>query len=136
MFLSSVFAVFDNKVLLSSKFKYLGNLFSTVALFKNLVGLFEQLDNKLQETIKDDLIWKIHTQGKTLLDLKREKLTDNNTINLLKIENRQKENLINQKENEIQELRDRLNSIYNSKSWKITQALRKISNQARKDREE
>lgn len=111
-------------------------LLKLLEINENLVGLFEQLDNKLQETIKDDLIWKIHTQGKTLLDLKREKLTDNNTINLLKIENRQKENLINQKENEIQELRDRLNSIYNSKSWKITQALRKISNQARKDREE
>ena len=111
-------------------------LLKLLEINENLVGLFEQLDNKLQETITDDLIWKIHTQGKTLLDLKREKLTDNNTINLLKIENRQKENLINQKENEIQELRDRLNSIYNSKSWKITQALRKISNQARKDREE
>ena len=71
--------------------------------------------------------------GQTLLDLKREKLTDNNTINLLRIENNKKEEIINQqnaqlheKDLKIQELNEKLNYIYNSKSWKITAPLRKL----------
>ena len=61
-----------------------------------------------------------------MLDLKREKLTHNHEMNLLKIDNEQKEGLIMQKDLEIQDLRNQLNYVYNSKSWKITKPLRKI----------
>ena len=108
-------------------------LYDILDINNNIVSLFEKLDNKLQEEIRDKTIWKIHTQGKTLLDLKREKLTDNNTINLLRIENNKKEEIINQqnaqlheKDLKIEELNEKLNYIYNSKSWKITAPLRKL----------
>ena len=61
-----------------------------------------------------------------MLDLKREKLTDNHNMNLLKIDNEQKENIIQQKEEEIKKLKIELDNIYNSKSWKITKPLRQI----------
>lgn len=56
------------------------------------IRMFEELDNKLQEEIRDEIIWKYETQGKTALNIKTEKLTDNHTINLLRIENSKKIN--------------------------------------------
>ena len=89
-------------------------------------NVFDELDNKIQEEIRDEITWKVHTQGRTMLDLKREKLTDNHNMNLLKIDNEQKENIIQQKEEEIKKLKIELDNIYNSKSWKITKPLRQI----------
>lgn len=93
---------------------------------EDALRMFEELDNKLQEQIRDEITWKLVTQGKTALDIKRKKLTDNHTINLLRIKSSEKDKLIKQQEKEIEELRSRLNSVYNSKSWRITEPLRKI----------
>lgn len=108
--------------------KYISSdeLYEIMGIDKQQIKIFDELDNKIQENIRDEITWKIHTQGKTMLDLKRDKLTDNHNINLLKMDNVQKENLIKQKDEEIQELRNQLNYIYNSKSWKITEPLRNI----------
>ncbi len=101
-------------------------LYEILEIDEQAAELFQELDNKIQENIRDEITWKIHTQGKTMLDLKREKLTHNHEMNLLKIDNEQKEGLIMQKDLEIQDLRNQLNYVYNSKSWKITKPLRKI----------
>ena len=78
-------------------------------------------------------MWKLNTQGKSVMDLKRDTLTLNHQINLLNIEKNQKEQEIAQKdeqiiqkEQEIQNLRNQLNLVFNSTSWKITKPLRKL----------
>lgn len=108
-------------------------LYDILDVKKELLDLYNNLDNKLQEETRDEAFWQIHTQGKGIIDMKREKLTDNNTINLLKIDNNKKDEIINEKNKllheqdiKIQELNSQLNYIYNSKSWKLTAPLRKI----------
>lgn len=108
--------------------KYISSneLYEIMGIDGQQIKLFDELDNKIQEEIRDEITWKVHTQGRTMLDLKREKLTDNHNMNLLKIDNEQKENIIQQKEEEIKKLKIELDNIYNSKSWKITKPLRQI----------
>ncbi len=101
-------------------------LYSILQINENVIKLFEELDNKIQEEIRDETVWKIHNSGKEIVDLKREKLTDNHHINLLTIENEQNRALLEQKQKEIDELKNNLNYIINSKSWKITKPLRAI----------
>lgn len=101
-------------------------LYEIMEIKKEYIQLFDELDNKLQEKIRDKLTWKMNTQGKTMLDVKREKLTNEHNINLLNIDINEKINTIGKKDEEIKDLREELNSIYQSKSWKITQPLRNI----------
>ena len=100
-----------------------------------MINLFEELDNKLQENIRNELMWEIHRQGKTVKELKIEKLTADHKVNLSNIALAQKEaeinNLkaeINNLKVEINELNSDLEKIYNSRSWKITKPLRKLRN--------
>lgn len=101
-------------------------LFKILKITQNEIDKYQQLDNKLQEEIRSEEIWKIHTQGKKLLDLERERLTINHQMNLLQIEKNEKDEIIHRKDLEITELKNKLNYILNSKSWKITKPLRKI----------
>ena len=78
-------------------------------------------------------MWKLTKQGKNATELKTDILTLNHQINLLNIEKAkneqqisEKEQIIAQKDQEIQGLKNQLNAIYNSTSWKITKPLRNI----------
>lgn len=130
-------------------FNEIKNYLSECEIYKILeidtkqIELFEKLDNKLQEDIRSNLIWQFQKQGKTIRDVKIEKLTDNHRINLLNIEinekNREIENKnkeMNDKELEIISLKEQnkglqneINSIKNSKSWKLTEPIRKLKGQ-------
>lgn len=119
-------------------------VFNQFGIGKQQLDLFLQLDNKLQEKIRNNEVWKSHTQGQTIETLKaqiehekqeREKLLEDckkllnekdaricfleenmdATVKLL----HEKENVIEQRENEITQ-------IENSVSWKITKPLRKL----------
>lgn len=106
--------------------KYIADeeLYEIMGIKKDHITLFDELDNKLQEEIRDETIWKLNTQGKTLLELKREKLTMQHNINLLNIELNDKNKSIAEKDKAIQDLKKQIQEICESKSWKITQPLR------------
>lgn len=101
-------------------------IYEILELNQNQIKIFDELDDRIQEEIRDNTIWKINTQGKTLLDLKRDKLTDNHTINLLRMENKDLKEENNKLIEEKNELNEKINNILQSKSWKITEPLRKI----------
>ncbi len=96
------------------------------------IDLFQELDLKIQEEIRDEEIWNIHNRtktGQTLMDLyynlKNEfenyKLNYNQTI--VDKNEEIKENNIELKE-EIQKLHEQIEKIYDSNSWKITKPIR------------
>ena len=101
-------------------------LYEIMGIEQENIELFDELDDKLQLIIRDENVWKIHTQGMEIIDLKRKELTANHQINLLNIENAKDKTLLEEKNKEIQELKEQLSSVYNSKSWKITKPLRTI----------
>ena len=83
------------------------------------IDTFEQLDNKLQEKIRNPLFWNIHTKDELIKNKteKIKKIKDEIKNEKLKYEKLEKEYI--EKNNEIQMLK-------NSFSWKITKPLRKI----------
>lgn len=93
---------------------------------KDMLEIYEELDNKIQEEIRNDEIWNLCSQGENALQLRINELTANHKYNLLNIENSKLINDIKQKDTEIESLKQELNNIYNSKSWKITKPLRDI----------
>lgn len=103
-------------------------LYDILNIDESMINLFEELDNKLQENIRNELMWKIHRQGKNVKELKIEKLTADHTINLQRIDLAQKDAEIDELKSKIEKLSRDLENIYNSKSWKITEPLRKLNN--------
>ena len=103
-------------------------LYKILNIDESMINLFEELDNKLQENIRNELMWEIHRQGKNVKELKTEKLTADHKVNLSNIALAQKEAEINNLKAEIDELNSDLRKIYNSRSWKITEPLRKLKN--------
>ena len=108
-------------------------LYEVLKIKKEIIEKFEELDNKLQENIRDEVMWKLNTQGKSMIDLKRDKLTANHEINILKNENStlmQENNILKGTNNKLMEenkkLNEQLQIILQSKSWKIMEPLRKI----------
>lgn len=103
-------------------------LYDILNIDESMINLFEELDNKLQENIRNEHMWKIHRQGKTVKELKIEKLTADHKVNLRNIVLAQKDAEINNLKAEIDKLNKDLREIYNSRSWKITKPLRKLKN--------
>lgn len=103
-------------------------LYEILNIDKSMIDLFEELDNKLQDRIRNEVFWKIHKQGKNVKEVKIEKLTDNHTINLQRIALAEKNEEVESLKNEINRLNKELEKIYKSKSWKITEPLRKLRN--------
>lgn len=103
-------------------------LYDILNIDESMINLFEELDNKLQENIRNELMWEIHKQGKNVKELKIEKLTADHTINLQRIDLAQKDAEIDDLKSKIEKLSGDLENIYNSKSWKITEPLRKLNN--------
>lgn len=95
------------------------------------IEIFQKLDSKLQEEIRDEEIWKLHTStktGQTLTDLyknlKQEFDDYKEKYNQNIIEEKQKN--IEELQNEIERLTKEREKIYNSNSWKITKPMRWI----------
>lgn len=100
---------------------------------KEFLKYFEELENKLQEIIKDRVIWKIHANNnktiKSLYDtqihlrnLEAEKrIQKENEFKSLK---KSKDIKIKEQQNTINQLTGELEYMKNSKSWKITKPLR------------
>lgn len=95
------------------------------------IEIFEELEKILQEEIKDDYIWQIHTLNNTTVkniydtlvhyrNLKE--LAERELVN----EQESKKAEINIREQKIKELTDRINYMQNSKSWKITKVFRDL----------
>lgn len=94
---------------------------------------FEQLEERLQEIVKDEIIWKIHANNnktiKNLYDtqihlrnLEAQKLIQKEQeLESVKKENNEE---IQSKNHQINLLQEELNYMKNSKSWKITKPLR------------
>lgn len=116
--------------------KYISDekLYEMMNIEKEQIKLFDELDDKIQGKLRNELMWKLHTQGIDVIDLKRNELTANHQINLLTIQDAQNKVLIEQKDKEIEELKKKLNYVYNSKSWRITRPLRKILKLGRKNK--
>lgn len=124
--------------------KYISDeeLYDILEIDKSKIEVFDELDEKIQEKIRNPIMWNLNKQGKNVMDLKRDTLTLNHQINLLNIEKNKNAQLIlkkdieiMQKEQEIEKLRNQLNIIYNSMSWKITKPLRKIKGLTRDNKE-
>ena len=101
-------------------------LYSLLNITEEKIKLFEELDDIIQKSIRDESIWNIHTQGEDVQKMYIQKLTDNNAINLLNIEIANQNKLIAQKDLELETLHNEINIMKQSKSWKITKPLRKI----------
>lgn len=118
-------------------------LYNILSLNQEQIKIFDELDNKIQEEIRNKIFWKIHTQGKTFLDFRNEQL---GMIESLTSDNQQKDKMlqqkdemlqqrdeiIQQKEVHIQNLTKELEGIYDSRSWKAIETLRKIKNRGAK----
>lgn len=100
--------------------------FKIIGIEECMLKLYEELDDKIQQEIRDEKMWNLCSQGESVLQLRINELTANHERNLANIENSKLRNEIQQKDTEINRLKQELNYIYNSKSWKITKPLRDI----------
>lgn len=96
------------------------------------VEIFEKLDKKLQEEIRDEEIWDLHKStktGQTLMDLYKNLINEFENYKILYNQDiiKEKENTINQNEElqqKIEKLKKEKEKIYESNSWKITKPIR------------
>lgn len=105
------------------------------------IEIFEKLEKILQEKIKDEYIWKIHTLNNTTVkniydtqihykNLKE--LAEKQLLN----EQESKKIEINQRDKKIKELTDKINYMKNSKSWKMTKVFRFLKRGMNNERKE
>lgn len=114
--------------------KYISDeeLFEVLDISKDKIRLFDKLDDKIQEKIRNEIMWNLHTKGTYVLNLRVNEEKLNNKIIMLenKIEN--KDNEIKILKEQIENLKNELTGIYDSRAWKITEPLRKIGENMRK----
>ena len=115
--------------------KYISDeeMYSILEIDKSKIKLFDELDDKIQEEIRNPAMWQLNTQGENAIELKRKVLTLKHEINLLNIEKAENEQKLTQveqidiqKDQEIANLKNQLNLVYNSTSWKLTKPFRKL----------
>lgn len=115
--------------------KYISDeeMYSILEIDKSKIKLFDELDDKIQEEIRNSAMWQLNTQGENVIELKRKVLTLKHEINLLNIEKAENEQKLTQveqidiqKDQEIANLKNQLNLVYNSTSWKLTEPFRKL----------
>lgn len=95
------------------------------------ISTFEELENILQKNIKDEDVWNLHVQSQkttksiyeTMIHYRNLQAQLQNRINEIEAE---KQKTINEKDGEIQALKQQIYYIEHSKSWKVTKPLRKI----------
>jgi len=100
--------------------------YKIMGIDKEMLELYDELDDKIQDEIRNEEMWTLCKQGEDVLQLRINELTANHKYNLLNIENSKLINEIKEKDKQIEKLQQELNNIYNSKSWKITKPLREI----------
>lgn len=96
------------------------------------VEIFQNLDKIIQEEIRDEEIWKLHTStrtGQTLLDLYKNLINEFDSYKATYNQNIINENqrIINQNQEllqKIEKLKEEKEKIYESSSWKITKPIR------------
>lgn len=108
------------------KYISIEELYEILKIDAEKIKIFEELDNKIQEEIRNDAIWQIQKNGKSIEEIRIQKLTDNHTINLLRIELDSKNREIESLKTEYEKIKNEIDVIYQSKSWKLTKPLRKI----------
>lgn len=101
-------------------------LYKILDLKEEALNIFEELDNKIQEEKRNNKIWQMQKNGKSIDEIKIQKLTDNHTINLLNNEIQNKNNEIASLKKAYENVRNEINIIYQSKSWKLIEKLQKI----------
>ena len=120
--------------------KYISDeeMYSILEIDKSKIKLFDELDDKIQEEIRNPAMWQLNTQGENAIELKRKVLTLKHEINLLNIEKAENEQKLTQveqidiqKDQEIANLKNQLNLVYNSTSWKLTKPFRKLRGENR-----
>lgn len=100
----------------------------------NFITEFKELDDKLQIEIRDEDVWKKHINYIEFKDLKKDydeakRLNEErmDVINFFKKENEDLRNQVANFDNVMKEKDDIINRMINSKSWKITEPIRKIT---------
>lgn len=104
-------------------------LFENFNLIK-YVPIFEKLESKLQEKVKDKVIWDIHANNYTVKNLYDTYINERNQKAIIERDkNEEIKKIIEQNQNQLkqlEELRNEMNYIKNSKSWKIIESMRLI----------
>ena len=100
----------------------------------NFITEFKELDDKLQIEIRDEDVWKKHINYIEFKDLKKDydeaKRLNEERMDVIKFFKKENEDLRNQVanfDNVMKEKDDIINRMINSKSWKITEPIRKIT---------
>ena len=84
------------------KYISIDELYEILDINEEKIKLFEELDNKIQENSRNNMVWQRQKNGKTVEEMRIQKLTDNHTINLLNIEIANKTKLIEELSIEIE----------------------------------
>ena len=108
------------------KYISIEELYEYLNIDEKELEIFEKLDDKIQEKSRNDNTWKIQKNGRNIEELRIQKLTDNHTINLLNNEIQNKNNEIAELKKVYENTQNKIDFIYQSKSWKIAEKLRKI----------
>lgn len=108
------------------KYIQIEELYEILNINEEKIKIFEELDDKIQEESRNDTVWQMQKNGKSIEELRIQKLTDNHTINLLNIELENKNREIEVLKTEYEKIKNQINVIHQSKSWKLTEPLRKI----------
>lgn len=124
-----------------SKYISLEEFYSLLNVNSNMVKIFEQLDSILQDNVRSEIIWKLHSNHKSYSNIidnanrKNEELSNN--INIITEDFKK---LLNEKDARIRFLEDNIQNncqliqereiqlaqIQGSRSWKLTKPLRRL----------
>ena len=91
------------------------------------ISVFQILEEKLQDEIKDQIIWQAHAENKTTVkNIYDSKIHYRNIYSLEKEKVEKNMKKIEELKNKITELENELRGIKNSRSWKMMEPVRKI----------
>ncbi|MBR3249140.1 MAG: methyltransferase domain-containing protein [Clostridia bacterium] len=102
------------------------NIFEKLKLTQ-FIDLFQVLEEKIQDTIKDPIIWQAHAENRTTVkNIYDSKIHYRNIYSLEKEKVEKNMKKIEELKHRISELEDELRGIKNSRSWKMMEPVRKI----------
>ena len=104
-------------------------LYKKLNITPEMIEIFDILDDKLQEEIRDELTWKIHRQGTNVNEIRIQKLTDNHNMNLMKIEI---DKLITENKNLKKEVKNLNDRVKNNIGWHILKPVRALKNKMKR----
>lgn len=118
-------------------------IFGIFGIDDEKIKIFQELDNKLQFMIRDEISWKCHNnlivaeriqaeKEQILEDCKKLLNEKDSRIKFLKDNIEETITILRKKENEVIEKENKIREMENSKSWKLTKPLRDLKNNKRK----